>query len=91
MNVHIVVTEQDVRKGRKLCPERCPIARAITRATGMHCKVGVTRAHLYTKTGEVVRADIPGAIQGAIVRFDRTGYMELLEFDLEFEKCNAIS
>lgn len=90
MNIRIVVTEEDIKKGQKLCPERCPIARAVIRATGIHCKVGVTWVHLYPDQGESSSAYIPGRIQAAIVRFDRTGLMELLEFDLEFEKCSDI-
>lgn len=90
MNIHIVVTEQDINKGRKLCSERCPIARAITRATGIYCKVSVTRARLCPRTKESSIAYIPSDIQSAIMRFDRTGYMELLEFDLWFEQCNDI-
>lgn len=89
MNIRIVVIEEDIKKGQKLCPEKCPIALAIIRATGIHCKVGVTRAHLYPDQGESSIAYIPGDIQAAIVQFDRTGCMELLEFDLEFEKCSG--
>ncbi len=88
--MNITVTERDIRKGRPLCPERCPIALAIIRATGIHCKVGVTCAHLYPDQGESSNAYIPARVQSAIVVFDRTGLMELLEFDLEFEKCNAM-
>lgn len=85
MNVHVVVTEQDIREGRKLCPEQCPIARAIIRATGTNCKVYLTFAYLYPESSGVHRAYIPDAIQSVIRRFDRIGCMELLEFDLEFE------
>lgn len=85
MNVHVVVTEEDIRKGRKLCPEKCPIARAIIRETGIHCKVGVTCAHLYPESGILSSAYIPSTVQSAIIRFDRTGCMKILEFDLEFK------
>lgn len=89
---HVSVTRADIRKGAQLCPERCPVARAVIRETGIEaCKVGVTKVSLYPVSGEVWKANVPGRIQAAIVRFDRTGYMQALEFDLEFEKCSAIS
>ncbi len=91
MNVHVIVTERDIKKGRQLCPERCPVAYAIRRETGIEaCKVGVTRAAVYPVSGEVWKAYVPSVAQAALVRFDSTGRMELLEFDLEFKQCSDI-
>lgn len=92
MSIHISVTRKDINRGAQLCPQRCPVARAIIRETGIEaCKIGVIKVHLYPWSGEVWAADVPSKAQAAIVRFDSTGLMEPLEFDLEFEKCSAIS
>lgn len=92
MSIHVTVTRRDINRGVKLCPQRCPVARAVIRETGIEaCKVGVTKVHLYPVSGEVWKAYVPGVAQLAIRRFDSTGLMELLELDLEFEKCSVIS
>ena len=78
--MRINVTQLDIQRGLPRLARKCPIARAIRRATGYHLKVSVT-------TGRIIRgrrkSDLPRLAQDFIRNFDQDRPVTPIAFELE--------
>lgn len=71
-NIQIEVTADDCRKGRRMAPAACAMAKAAAREGGYDgVIVSATRAYL-VKGKTAVRYDLPMSVQKEIVSYDRS-------------------
>ena len=82
------ITQEDIQQGRRENCTLCPVARAISRATGTTVAVGginelsTGRIEYLTRDGQRVAHDLPQRVGEKILCYDKTGVMEPFLFAL---------
>lgn len=78
IRLSVKVTAEDIAKGERLEPCRCPVALAVSRLT--HFTPSVLG---YALVLDDRVYHFPGRVHRAVQRYDRGGAMEPMEFELE--------
>jgi hypothetical protein len=70
MIVEVSVTQGDIDTGERCSPQRCPVAKAASRATGLNASVGIRSADLFKQGEEPIEAGLPPEAVKFIKDFD---------------------
>jgi hypothetical protein len=77
------VTQEDIEQGRSGSASSCPVALAVTRATGRKCGVTQDYLYFYGSKGQLLGGlALPPYVTRAIVQFDSTESMKPFSFKL---------
>ena len=74
----------DINEGFRVNSRQCPVARAITRATGQNANVGVGMMYLGTNE-EYKKYLLPACVDKWTNRFDQNGTGSPFEFELDLD------
>src|SRR4051794_37361841 len=78
----ITITKEDIDIGHKHDPERCAVARALTRAGVSHFGVMLTSVVVADGYGHVTGLPLPTAVTDWILNFDGNKPVAPISFDL---------
>lgn len=89
MDVHVEVTEDDIRQGIRGECGTCPLARALNRVVESQWKVKVYSFHAQLEdAADLWEAVLPNSAEDFVASFDRGGPGEPFAFDLSFNSIN---
>ncbi len=80
--MRIVVTKEDIEKGRRQDPKGCPIGRALSRAGVNHCCVAGAAVILRNEPQQVTALLLPDVVRNWIFDFDRGKTVEPIGFEV---------
>lgn len=83
----IEVTQDDINYGKDHSCENCPVALALTRATGHKCMVNYSGWRFYPNTGQGVYPISP-EVNLFIRNFDRKIGVNPIKFEINYDRDN---
>ncbi|HWI58635.1 MAG TPA: hypothetical protein VNZ22_15525 [Bacillota bacterium] len=78
----IVVTQEDIKHGRRCDPDCCPVARALLRAGLAHLGVVGTTVLITDANQQTTALPLPGAVKEWILDFDGNQPVQPFSFEL---------